>query len=457
MRSLIALIILFTLVVALAPPVGASETLFVQLNHGTLVKVRNLERVVVAAPDIADVNVITRGELMVIAKRLGETTISVWDARGLTTYLVVVTAGAIADPAKALIEILREPNVQAQIVGETVILEGSVKTDADKARAESIASAFGRRVVNLLRAEQPSPPPPPATKALEEQLREALKDMPVVARAIREDTVLIEGTVATESDLKRVEAIAKAFVRNVVLLVRVRTPIQIRVDAFVAEVDRQALRQMGVEWGGGNVADLLTDPFAFHFGNLGQDWPTTPLQLLVGRLRLLEASGAAKTLANPRVVVLEGKQAKLLIGGEVPIPVLTPLGLSVIFKEFGIRLEFKAVAEADGPMTLDLKTEVSSLDFTNAIVAAGITIPTIRSRRVESVVSMRPGEFLVLGGLIQRDESQTVQKVPVLGDIPVLGALFRSTRFQRGESELVIFVSPSVVTPTREQPKLPDN
>jgi Flp pilus assembly secretin CpaC len=456
MRSVLAVVILFTLTVALAPTVTAGETMLVQLNHGMLVKVQGVQRVVVAAPEIADVNVITRNELMIIAKRLGETTISVWDSRGLTTYLIVVTAGDVADPAKALGEILREPNVQVRFVGQTVILEGAVKTDADKVRAESIAGAFATRVVSLLKAEQPSPPPPSKTKILEEQLRETLKDLPVVARVISEDTVLVEGTVATETELKRVEAIAKAFARNVVLLVRVRSPMQIQVDAYVAEVDRQALREMGVDWGGGNITDLLTDPFAFHFGNLGQEWPTTPLQLLVARLRLLEARGASRTLANPRVVVLEGRPAKLLIGGEVPIPVLTPLGLSVAFKEFGVRLEFKAIAEAGEPMTLDLKTEVSSLDFTNAIVAAGITIPTIRSRRVESVVSMRPGEFLVLGGLIQRDESQTVQKVPILGDIPIFGALFRSVRFQRGETELVIFVSPSVVAPTREQPKQPE-
>ncbi|MDQ7850656.1 MAG: BON domain-containing protein, partial [Armatimonadota bacterium] len=377
------------------------------------------------------------------------------DARGLTTYRVVVVTAPVADPTKTLLEILREPGVRARIVNDTVILEGSVKTEADKARAEGIASAFGKRVVSLLTVEQPTPPPPPATKVLEEQLREALKDLPVIAKVIREDTVLVEGTVATESELKRIEAIVKAFAKNVVLLVRIRSPIQVRVDAFVAEVDRQALRQMGVEWGGGNISELLTDPFAFHFGNLGQDWPLTPLQLLIARLQLLEGRGAARTLANPRVVVLEGRPAKLLIGGEVPIPVLTPTGLSVAFKEFGVRLEFKAIVEAGEPMTLDLKTEVSSLDFTNAIVAAGITIPTIRSRRVETVVSMRPEEFLVLGGLIQRDESQTVQKVPILGDIPILGALFRSVRFQRGETELVIFVSPSVVEPVKERPELP--
>lgn len=98
---------------------------------------------------------------------------------------------------------------------------------------------------------------------------------------------------------------------------------------------------------------------------------------------------------------------------------------------------------------------MSSLDFANAIVAAGFVIPTIRKREVQTMVIMRPGEFLVLGGLIQRDVSQNVQKIPILGDIPILGALFRSTQFQRGETELVIFVSPSIIAPTPQAPPVP--
>ena len=118
-------------------------------------------------------------------------------------------------------------------------------------------------------------------------------------------------------------------------------------------------------------------------------------------------------------------------------------------------MEFKGVVEAAEPLTVDVKAEVSTLDFANAIVAAGFRIPSLKTRRVETVVSMRPGQFFVIGGLIQRDESRTVQQVPILGDIPVLGQLFRSTRFQRGETELVIFVSPSVVRPTQERPQVP--
>ncbi len=457
MRSMLILALALVLLIAMAPTVRADETLTLQVNNGLLVKVRNAERVVVAAPDIADVNLITRNELMVIAKKIGQTTISVWDARGFNTYRVVVTATPAPDVVQAIAEAIQEPNVQVKMVGETIVLEGRVKTEDAKKRAESIAKSFGKQVANALTVEEPAPQPS-ETQILEAQLREALKSLPVVVKAINRDTVLIEGTVANQYELNRLEAIAKAFAKNAVLLVRMREPVQIQVDTVFAEVDRQALKQMGVEWGGGNTTDLLTDPFAFHFGNLNQDWPLTPLQLLVARLTLLESRGLSRTLANPRLSVLEGRPAFLHVGGEVPIPVLNPTGtVSITFKKFGVQLEFKAILEASEPMTVDVKAEVSSLDFANAIIAAGFRIPTIKTRRVETVVSMRPGEFLALGGLIQRDESRTNQQVPVLGDIPVLGALFRSVRFQRGETELVIFLSPSFVKPSTQRPQVPDS
>lgn len=454
MRVVTAIVLILLCTVIIAPWASAEETLVIQLNHSTVLTLRNIERVIIAAPEIADVNVITRNELMIIAKRIGDTTLSVWDARGFTTYVVTVVSAPVPEIRKAVTEALREANVQVRILGEVVILEGSVKTEADKVRAESIASVFGKRVVNLLTVEEP---PTPTAQVVEAQLRDALKEWPVVVKALKDDTVLIEGSVATQNDLTRLEAIAKAIVKNVVLLIRIREPLQIRVDTFIAEVDRTALRALGVEWGGGDITHLLTDPFAFHFGNLGQAYPTTPLQLLVTRLHLLEQEGAAKVLANPRLVVQEGKPAKLLVGGEVPIPVLgLDRTVSILFKEFGVRLEFKTVVESGNLLTMDLKTEVSSLDFANAIIASGFTIPTIKSRRVETVLSMHPDQFLLLGGLIQREENQTVQKIPVLGDIPILGALFRSVKFQRGETELVIFVSPTMVTPSKEQPKLPE-
>jgi pilus assembly protein CpaC len=369
-----------------------------------------------------------------------------------------------------------------------VVLEGSVKTDADKKRAEDVAKALaeGRAVANALtveqtpasREEQARAEAERARSEREARLRELFRDQGVTVRMLDHETVLIEGAVATQDEMRRIEAIARAVAKNVTLLLRVREPLQFRVDATFVEIDRQALQQMGVEWGGGTggIGGQLTDPYAFSFGAFTGPSTITPLQTLIARLRLLEQRGAARTLANPRAVVMQERLGKLLVGGELPVPVVgADRTVSVVFKEFGIRLEFcvnsrlilkKGANETsecmrDQPfgtgdtITMDLSTEVSSLDFTNAIIASGFAIPAIRKREVKTTVLMRPGEFLLLGGLIQREESRNVQRIPVLGSLPVIGALFRSTRFQRGETELVIFVSPNVVRPTREAPAVP--
>jgi pilus assembly protein CpaC len=379
---------------------------------------------------------------------------------------VIVTPGPTSDLVQAISQAIRDPRVQVKVVGQVVVLEGTVRTEADKKRADDIAKALaeGRAVANALTVEQAAQTREEQARAEAERdrrereamLREVLRAQGVTVRLLDRDTAVIEGSVVSQEELRRIEAIAKAAVKNVTLLIRVTSMVQFNVNAMFVEVDRQALQQMGVEWGGGNITDLLTDPFAFHFGNQGQAWPTTPLQLLVARLRLLEQRNAARTLANPRLVVMEGRSAKLLVGGEIPIPIAgTDRTVTIQFREFGVRLEFKPVVESGDSVSMDIKTEVSSLDFANAIQAAGFVIPAIRKREVQTSVTMRPGEFLLLGGMIQREQSLLIQKIPLLGDIPVIGALFRSTRFQRGETELVIFVSPSIVRPTREAPPVP--
>ena len=281
---------------------------------------------------------------------------------------------------------------------------------------------------------------------------------PLVVTVTGPDTVLIDGVVATQYDLQKIDAIAKTYAKNVVLQVRVRTPVQIQIATVIAELNRTAMNQLGVSYGGLEPGNIGTNssaitPFVFNFGLVNGD---TALQILVARLQLLEQRNAAKTLANPRLSVLEGQTARLLVGGQVPIPTVSTNGqTTVTFYPFGVKLEFKPIVQPDTPITLDMLTEVSNLDFANSVTATGFSYPTIDTRRVETVVSLRPGEFLAIGGLLQRTDSKLVQKIPILGDIPILGALFRSTSFQRGESELVIFVTPNIVTPTTSIPALP--
>lgn len=440
--------------VALAAPGGQAQgtpALVVPLNYGRLLDVVNLQRVVVAAPEIADVNVITRNQLMVLGKRIGETTLSLWTSAGVSTYRVVVVAASSTDLTKTLQDILGEPGIRANVVGGIVVLDGAVSTDAAKGQAEQIASAFGK-VLDRLTVRQPSAPPG-------QQLQTALHNYPNVTVTVTgPDTVRVDGIVETAYDRAAIESIAKTYFKNAVVMVRVHNPVEIQIATVVAEINRTAINDIGVHFGGGSTTSpFLGTPGIFDFGLFtAPNQAATALETLVAELHYLEQRNAARTLANPRLVVTDGQAAKLLVGGEVPIPTVTTNGQTTItFKEFGVRLEFQPTVQPGAPISLNLLTEVSNLDFSNAIVANGFTIPTIRSRRAETVVAMEPGQFLAIGGLIQNTDAKTVNKLPILGDIPILGQLFRSTTFQKGESELVIFVAPTIVRPASTPPPMP--
>lgn len=456
-RPIGGVIALFIAVIVAAPNGQAQglPALIVPLNYGRLLDVANLQRVVVAAPEIADVNLITRNQLMLLGKRIGETTLTVWTAAGITTYRVVVVAASSVDLTKTLQDVLREPGIRANVVGGTVVLDGTVSTDAAKAQAEQIASGFGR-VLDRLTVQQPSLPP---TQVLGGQLAAALHDYPNVTITVTSpDTVRIDGVVETAYDQAKIDSIAKTYFKNVTMMVRVHNPVEIQIATVVAEINLTAMNDLGLRFGGGSTTSpFLGTPGIFDFGLFtAPNVAASALQTLIGEIHFLETRNAARTLANPRLVVLDGQSAKLLVGGQVPIPTVTTNGQTTItFQEFGVRLEFKPSVQPGAPINLNLLTEVSNLDFANAIVANGFTIPTITTRRAETVVAMEPGQFLAIGGLIQNSNSKVVSKLPILGDIPILGQLFRSTTFQKGESELVIFVAPSIVRPTPTPPPLP--
>jgi len=164
-------------------------------------------------------------------------------------------------------------------------------------------------------------------------------------------------------------------------------------------------------------------------------------------LKALEKKGYVNTLAEPNLVAISGHAAKFLAGGEIPVPVVTSTsGVDIDWKEFGVRLAFTPIVVDSGVVNLKVEAEVSTLDWDNGVILAGFRIPALRTRKAESTMELRDGQTLVLAGLITREDIKGVSKLPILGDIPILGALFRSTNFMKNESELVLLVTPKIVT-----------
>lgn len=255
--------------------------------------------------------------------------------------------------------------------------------------------------------------------------------------------------------------------------VQVHTPadrMQIALGVKFAEVRRDALRELGVSavyrdkdvrvgtdaLRSDNVFNpdgTITIPAASRFLTILTDFGTDDV---LAFLDAQEQSGNARLLAEPTIMTANRELATFLAGGELPIPVVQGGGaqgaqtaVSIQFREFGIRLRFTPEIVSDSLIKLQVTPEVSSLDFTNAVLLQGFRIPALRTRRIESTVDVRRNTSLVLSGLFSHEDERVKTGVPFLKDIPILGQLFSSTRFQRNESELIVVVTPVIVDPLR--------
>jgi pilus assembly protein CpaC len=187
----------------------------------------------------------------------------------------------------------------------------------------------------------------------------------------------------------------------------------------------------------GNVANPLN---LFLLGN-------NPLAIF----HALQTQGALRALAEPNLIAMDGQDASFLAGGEFPIPVVTGTAdkptVTIVFKEYGVRLNFKPTILDEDHIRLEMEPEVSTIDFANGVKFAGFVIPGLRTRRAKTGVELRDGQSFALAGLLDNNEKQSLSRVPVLSDVPVLGALFKSKSFEKQETELVFIVTAQMVKP----------
>jgi pilus assembly protein CpaC len=275
-----------------------------------------------------------------------------------------------------------------------------------------------------------------------------------------DNSLVLNGNVSSAGRAEKVRSIAASIASetkgNVVNRLSVNTPNQVNIRVKVAEVNRQALKSIGVNWNKltGHINFNTFNPTAVG-GNLpaslgvafgGVSW------LTLATVDALAQEGLSTTLAEPNLTATNGQPASFLAGGEFPVPIASATTggqqtVTIEFKKFGVSLDVTpTIIDADH-LNLKIRSEVSQLSSNGAIVTQGLTISALSTRRAETTVELGSGQSFVLGGLLQNTDTQNVSKVPWLGDIPVLGQLFRSQQFQRNESELVIIVTPYLVNP----------
>jgi len=308
----------------------------------------------------------------------------------------------------------------------------------------------------------------PDLSQLREQLHKILPDEPGILVTATHDHVALSGTISNLARQSRALEVAEPYApKKVVNLLQVGGAQQVMLEVRVAEMDRNLIRHLGVNMAGVGQGNNFGVTALNNITTLaGSDTPADPLRSLVtsavnalvrfqtgeitwtGFIDALKQEDAIKVLAKPTLVAVSGQEAQFLSGGEFPFPVPQAFGVITIqYKKFGVGLSFTPTVLTNNRISMAVSPEVSELDFSNALQLQGFTVPTIATRRATTVVELADGQSFAIAGLLRDNVREAIQKFPVLGEIPVLGALFRSSRYTKNQTELVIIVTPHYVKP----------
>ena len=284
------------------------------------------------------------------------------------------------------------------------------------------------------------------------------------------DVVILTGNASSAAIADKILEVVKGAAPKVTSMMQVpaQPTSEILLQVRFAEVDRTALNQFGINWislpGAKNIGSISTQQFAppqllnqatgtttFGLSDLLNVFIFRPDINLAATIKALQEQNVLQVLAEPNLITASGKDASFLAGGEFPYPVPQSTGggttvITILFKEFGVRLNFTPTL-ANGLIHLKVKPEVSSLDFTNALQLQGFTVPALTTRRVESEMDLADGQSFAIAGLIDNRVVQQMERIPWIGDVPVLGKLFQSKSFQRSKDELLVVVTPIIVKP----------
>jgi pilus assembly protein CpaC len=396
--------------------VGAARDLSLEMGQNRLLVLSEpIARVSVADPKVADMKVITPTQLLLTARGVGSTDLTLWNKKDEPLVLALLVTRNLDALRRQLKDLFPNENISVSAAGDLVVLSGEASDVRIPERAAEVAQLHAEKVANLMRVSG------------NQQVQLEVKFAEVSRTAARS-----MGFNLFKRD------IAGRFVSGM---------------AAPGTAPGAFLEVPGT---GSAVTPNIYPPatgggFSLFFSGL----PTFPFSAM---LSLLEANGLSKTLAEPTLVAMSGQEAKFLAGGEFPIPVSSGLGaVGIQWKKFGIILNFTPTVVADGFLHLRLQTEVSDIDASRAVTVGGFNVPGLISRQSETTVRLFDGQSFAIAGLLSDRVRSQIDKIPILGDIPVLGMLFRSVDYRRDESELVVVITARLTKPVapHELPRLP--
>lgn len=416
LRAALTLMLAVAVLLAASAPATAQEPGLIRLDltigKSQVINLKDpFNRVAVANPVIADAFVVTPTQILVHGKAVGTTSLVVFYP-DRTMFFDLVISTDIGLLKERLKQVAPRDEIDVFPAGDGIVLSGSVSSSAVMAIGADLAQAFAPKgkVVNLLSLIDVKPQQVMLQVHVAEVDRSALKELGFSIRALG-------NTIA-----------AGIFPGN-------------PFTGALGTLGTVTQPGFGTSVVGRSTPDFAFDNSSFFLSSGPRDY--------AGVVRALSDRNMFRTLAKPNLVTMSGKEAKFLSGGEFPYPIAQEQGsVTVQFKEFGIGLVFTPVVVDGENISLKVLPEVSSLDFSQGLVSAGFRIPVIRKNQAFTNVSLKDGDSFAVAGLINNEVRQAVAKIPLLGDIPILGALFRSVRFQSNETELLFLITVKLVKPS---------
>lgn len=380
----------------------AAEPVEVSLNESKYMAASGITRLAVGNPAIADVQLLSSGDFLLVGKKAGTTSLIVWSDGGRRTEYTVYVAGNDRGMASAIQDAIGYPKVHVQMIEDRVMLRGKVENQYEHDIALKIAGLYtggdGSGVIDLLEMEHPS---------------------------------------------------------------------QIRLEAQIIEINSDYTKNLGIQYwsqtpgassSSGSSSnnpnnDITVGTAGLFYG--GEDfsssrkhggWLGSHIANVNVTLQALINEGKARILSRPSITTMSGKTANILIGGRIPIPVSDGNGnVSIDWHEYGVKLKIEPVVDSEDKITSKVHAEVSTLDYSHGVKIDSFSVPGIATREAESEVNVRSGMTMAIGGLINSEDAKIVSKIPLLGDLPIIGRFFRHTSNTRDKREVIILITPTLV------------
>lgn len=368
---------------------AAPQPIWLELNQAYLYQAGSskITRVTVANPAIADVVVLDKVKLNIIGKALGSTSLSVWSANGMRQDFVISVCNTDTATAQFIKQSMGLDGVQVAKVGDKLVLQGTVENQYELNNALGMAKVYAG-----------------------------------------ED--------------------------NIVNLIQMKNPTMVNLSALVIDISGKDASDLGFKYGVAKEISLDGGVPKITFGTAGdfyggmdwQDYTHHPFQNVDFMIQALASQNKIKVLSRPNITTMSGEEAEILIGGELPIPTSKDGEISVEWKPYGIKLKIKPQVYQESKITSKVEAEVSGIDASVSIPTSAGKIPGLISRKASTMLSVPDGQTMAIGGLMNSDESKVITKVPILGDIPIIGEFFKHTSTSKDKRELMILITPTIVT-----------